>query len=116
MTIQDVEIVIKPQNEKRFMIVQKTSGKVLHDAGGYGFCSKAKARNVMNFIFNGGLAYRKNIRNWWKEHNQFRNKVDDLVFNGWQNGLSEQEINKEIEVLADDMFISDFKMEYLRYI
>lgn len=111
---KDYVIDIFPDVPERFAIFDK-NGKLIDDANGYGYTSKAKAKLSADFKASGKLDKKKNAKKWWKEHQEFSDKLDEILFYSMKDGeeLSNKEYIQYAFRIAKELKINDFNLSYL---
>lgn len=90
MDYNDISVVeskaLSSQYEKRYVIVDKNSGKVLDDAQGYGYKSKQNAYSAYAYKHRDKKKDRekktkeRHIKAWLKEHKDFTKFMDQIAF------------------------------------
>lgn len=90
MDYNDISVVeskaLSSQYEKRYVIVDKNSGKVLDDAQGYGYKSKQNAYSSYAYKHRDKKkdrekkAKERHIKAWLKEHKDFAKFMDQIAF------------------------------------
>lgn len=84
MVVQDYNL--SKQHEKRFVVVDKNTGKILDNAQGYGYKTIQKAYAAYAYKTRDKtkdkekLVKKKHIRQWMKEHKEFVKMMDEFAF------------------------------------
>ena len=104
--------------EKRWIIVDPDTGKVLDDAQGYGYKTKQNAIKAGWYRFGGGKQKVDSIKHesssFWRQNKDFSKKCSKLS-EDWFKEIARGEVDweEECEKLATEMGVVGFQRKFL---
>lgn len=117
-----VEFEVKPYNKVagRFAIFKKDNGELLDSAQGYGYKTIKAANKAGWYKFSKGWQSIKSKEAWWNYHPEFKKDVNDFFEWNWKEigigDITEEEIEDEIDKLAEKHGIKNFDQKLLKYL
>ncbi len=124
MSDQPFEVREKPGKEswdKRWILVDPVTDKVLDDAQGYGYKSKQSAIKAGWYKFGGGKRQldtaAKDADRFWRNHKEFGQKIQALE-ETWFKEIARGEINleQEVQTMAEALGIEGFHKWFLAHL
>ena len=108
-----VDMVSKPG---RFVIVDKETGEVVDDAQGWGYKDKNKAYKAAWYKFGKGKAKVDEAVAWWKEHPDFQDDVEEMLFIRTKEGepTGYTDVADIIYNAAQAKGLTDYKKEFFK--